>query len=294
VSKLDGLGEAELLRRILPFLSTEGYSITAGSDDAAAWRSGDGYTVASCDTSVEGVHFDLTWMTAEDAGWRALALALGDLAAKGATPTQALAAVAAPVSWPADYLVGLYRGMHELAGRVGLAIVGGDTSHTKGPAVLSITVLGHTDTLPLARAQARPGWAVAVTGPLGAAAVALRQRQALRLKPLLVEGRQLNKAGLCCGDISDGLIREMEKFGEAAGVGSVIRASDVPVAAGASWQEALTSGEEVELVCTGPAELMRAHGLHTVGSLTNDREMVVVDGAGNRIREQLQGYDHFA
>ena len=71
--------------------------------------------------------------------------------------------------------------------------------------------------LVLARSEAQPGWAVAVTGPLGAAAVALREQRALRLQPLLAEGRRLNQAGLCCGDISDGLVREMEKFAQFAG-----------------------------------------------------------------------------
>ena len=76
MTKLDGLGESGLLRRILPYIATEGFEIAAGEDDAAAWGDdGAGYTVASCDISVEGVHFDLGWMTSEDAGWRALALA---------------------------------------------------------------------------------------------------------------------------------------------------------------------------------------------------------------------------
>ncbi len=294
MTKLSGLGEAELLRRIMPFLATEGFEIAAGADDAAVWRTEGGYTVASCDASVEGIHFDLGWMTPEDVGWRALALALGDLAAKGATPTQALAALAAPGSWPVERFVGLYRGMHDLAGRVGLAIVGGDTSAIEGPAVLTLTVLGRTAKLPLARAQARPGWAVAVTGPLGAAAVALRERRAMRLEPRLAEGRRLNEAGLCCGDISDGLLREMHKFLDASGAGSRIRAADVPVAAGASWEDALTSGEEAELVCTGPEDLIRSCGLRPIGLLTDDGEVRAVDPVGNPVPPRLHGYDHFA
>jgi thiamine monophosphate kinase len=64
--KLGGLGESELLRRILPYLTTTGYAVVAGEDDAAVWPSLDpdfpeDYVVASCDTSVEGIHFDLSW-----------------------------------------------------------------------------------------------------------------------------------------------------------------------------------------------------------------------------------------
>jgi thiamine-monophosphate kinase len=294
MTRLEGLGEAELLRRITPYLATQGFEIPAGADDAAVWSDHGGFTVASCDVSVEGVHFDLGWMKPHDAGWRALALALGDLAAKGATPGWALVTLAAPRSWPVDAFVGLYRGMDELARKVRLQIVGGDMSAIDGPAVLSITVVGRTESRPLARSEARPGWAVAVTGSLGAGAMALRQRQALRFEPLLAEGRRLNEAGLCCGDISDGLIREMRKFAEMSGAGCVIRAADVPVAEGATWEEALTSGEEPELVCTGPEELIRRVGLQPIGVLTEDPTVKVVGSDEKPVELKLSGYDHFA
>ena len=63
MTTIGGLGEAELLRQILPYLATSGYEVVAGADDAAVWRSIDeespvDYVVASCDTAVEGVHFD--------------------------------------------------------------------------------------------------------------------------------------------------------------------------------------------------------------------------------------------
>ena len=120
--KLEGIGESELLRRILPYLTTSGYAVVAGADDAAVWPSLDpdypeDYVVASCDSSVEGVHFDLSWMSPADAGHRALALALGDLAAKGAHPKYALVALAAPRSWSVDTVTGLYEGIRRLADR---------------------------------------------------------------------------------------------------------------------------------------------------------------------------------
>jgi len=294
MTKLDGLGESELLRRIMPYLGGQGFEIPAGTDDAAVWSDHGGFTVASCDTSVEGVHFDLAWMSPEDAGWRAIALALGDLAAKGATPWWALVSAAAPRSWRVDDFVGLYRGMDQLARKVNLRIVGGDMSAIEGPAVLTITVVGRTEARPLARSESRPGWAVAVTGPLGAEAIALRQHHARRIEPRLAEGRRLNGLGLCCGDISDGLVREMHKFADMSGAGCVIRTADVPVADGATLEDALTSGEEVELVCTGPEELIRGAGLRPVGVLTKDPTVKLVGADEMPVRLKLSGYDHFA
>jgi len=286
---IDGIGELGLLERIKPYLSAG-----AGGDDAAVIADATGFVVASTDMFVEGVHFDFGWMSAEDVGWRSLALALGDLAAKGAQPLWALTSIALPNRWTVERLTSLYDGMAGLAKGLKLAIAGGDMSSTDGPAVLSLTVAGHTMTMPLARAQAEVGWSVAVTGPLGAAAVALRERRAHRLVPLIDEGKRLNELALCCGDISDGLVREMEKFAAMAGVGCVLHAEEVPRAAGASVEDALTSGEEPELVCVGPEHLIAEAGLHTVGTMTVERTVRVIDARGTAVLLAKTGYDHFA
>ena len=281
---VQGVGELGLLERIKPYLSS-----VAGIDDAAVIADATGFTVASTDTFVEGVHFDLGWMTAEDAGWRSLALAMGDLAAKGAEPLWALSAVALPRGWSIDHLTGLYSGMASLAQRFRLELVGGDMSAIDGPAVLTLTVAGHTLTAPLARAEAQPGWSVGVTGPLGAAAVALQRRVAFRQVPLIEEGKRLNELGLCSGDISDGLVREMEKFAAMSGAGCRLAADAVPRADGASVEDALTSGEEVQLVSVGPRHLIEKAGLHHVGEMTEGGRVEVIGAELTRA-----GYDHFA
>ena len=157
MTTVGGLGETRLLELIRPYLSAQ-----AGGDDAAVLRPIDAFQVVSTDTSVEQVHFDLSWMTAEDAGWRALALALGDLAAKGARPAWMLVSVAIPRHWRVDDLVGLFRGMHALGSKLGMEIEGGDMSAIDGPAVISLTVAGYTKVEPLPRSAVRPGWTVAV------------------------------------------------------------------------------------------------------------------------------------
>jgi len=281
---VQGVGELGLLERIRPYLGAG-----AGLDDAAVIAEGSGYLVASADMFVEGVHFDLEWTSAEDAGWRALALALGDLAAKGAQPDWALASIAIPKHWKVEDVSGLYAGMDAVAERFNLRIAGGDMSSIAGPAVLSLTVVGRTDSRPLARSDAQAGWSVGVTGPLGGAAAALREHLAHRLVPLIDEGRRLNHLGLCCGDISDGLVREMEKFAAMSGVGCELHADEVPCAAGATLEEALTSGEEAELVCAGPESAIAKAGLHVIGTMTAGKTVKVV-GADLK----STGYDHFA
>lgn len=287
------LGESGLLELLLPHLRTSGFPISAGEDDAACWRSREGFLVASTDTQVEGVHFDLAWMPAEAAGWRALALALGDLAAKGAVPEIGLISAALPAAWAAENVVDLYRGLRRLADEVGLSLLGGDTSATGGPALINLTVIGSTPRPPLPRSRARPGWSVGVTGPLGAAGLALRDQRVLRPRPLLTEGRRLNELGLCCGDISDGLYREMEKFAVVSGAGARIWRDRIPLSPGADWELALASGEEAELVCVGPAELVQRAGLQVIGELTGDGEVLVLDPEGRSLPVHERGHRHF-
>jgi len=86
----------------------------------------------------------------------------------------------------------------------------------------------------------------------------------------------------------------MQKFAVMSGSGSLLRAPDVPVAKGATWQEALASGEEAELVCTGPEAVIRKSGLNPIGVLTAERQVTVTDREGLPLQMNLLGYDHFA
>jgi thiamine-monophosphate kinase len=281
--------EKELIRRLLPHLTAAGGDLIVGpgEDDAAAWwEPGGGYTVATCDTAVEGVHFDLSRQRPEAVGWRALCFALGDLAAKGARPTYGLVSLSVPRRWPETVAEGVYRGMAALAADVGLSLVGGDTVRAPNEASLTLTLLGRATAPPVPRSAARPGWQVGVTGPLGGASL---ERE--RPWPRLALGVRLAEAGLCCGDVSDGLVAELDKFAAAAGVGARLRMDAVPLAEGAAPLAALASGEEVELVCCGPS---LPEGVHPVGHLTGDGRVVVLDAEGAEVALEERGYDHFA
>jgi thiamine-monophosphate kinase len=283
------MNELELIRRLLPHLATRGGDLVIGpgEDDAAAWLEPDGsFTVATCDTSVEGVHFDLGRQRPEAVGWRALCFALGDLAAKGARPTYGLVSLSVPRRWDDRVAEELYRGLGGLAGEVGLRLVGGDTTAAPTDGALTLALLGTTRVAPIPRSAVRPGWLVGVTGPLGGASLTWEHP-----RPRLALGAELATAGLSCGDVSDGLVRELDKFAMAAGVGARLRLPAVPRAEGATAQAALASGEEVELVCCG-AEL--PPGIHPVGELTAGGRVLVLDGDGREVEVGERGYDHFA
>ncbi len=284
MTTLRELGELGLLARLVPHLSRGGGDllIGAGEDDNAAWREPDGQvTVAKVDTFVEGVHFDLSWMPPATAGWRACALTLSDLAAKSATPTYGLVSLSAPAAIDVRVVEEIYEGMAACAQEFGLRLVGGDTTSTPGPLTLSVVALGRCEHLPLARAAARAGWSIAVTGPLGGEAVALAERRPTRPRPRF----GIAPRDAACGDISDGLIRELVKFRAAAGVGARINSAALPVAEGATLEQALTSGEEVELIVASPARPLTP----VIGTFTSDGR-IEVDG----VEREAGGYDHYA
>src|ERR671922_1257956 len=92
------MGERELIAAIEAALARPPGSRVVRwiGDDCAVVRA-DAYAAVSVDVMVDGTHFRLgAGMTAEDAGWRALAGALSDLAAMGAAQGEAFLSVVVP------------------------------------------------------------------------------------------------------------------------------------------------------------------------------------------------------
>jgi len=260
------MGEFELLARLRERLAQARGRVLLGSGDDAAVTAPGGATATSIDAMVDGIHFRREWSSLAQIGAKALATALSDLAAMGATPGEAYVALE------------LLDGLAALAATTDTALAGGDV--TRAPALsLTIAVVGHAPSAEdlVTRSGARPGDAVVVTGELGGAAAGLLlldpatdvslhlpvdkagkckltrliERQ-LEPQARLAAGQALAGAGATAMiDLSDGLGGDAHHIAAASGVGLRIDAAALPIARGVAEVARATGTDPLELVVSG-------------------------------------------
>ena len=165
---LRDVGEAGVLRRILPLLPPGGATVLGPGDDAAVLAAPDGRVVASTDVMVQDRDFRLDWSSAEDVGVKAAAQNLADVAAMGARPTALLVSLVAPPDTEVAWAEGLASGLALGCAASGTTVAGGDLS--SGPVLMvSVTALGDLEGRdPVLRAAPGP----ATSWPSGARSVA--------------------------------------------------------------------------------------------------------------------------
>lgn len=293
-----------------------------GDDCALLQCPADKQLAVSIDTMVENVHF-FDDISPEALGYKSLAVNLSDLAAMGAEPAWFTLALTLPESndsWLADFASGLAKA----AASSQIQLVGGDT--TRGPRTISIQVHGFVDQArSMSRHKAQVGDKIYVTGTLGDAGAALKQRLDNWTPSSLTQSdwRYLQHrleyptprndvAGIISQyanaaiDISDGLLADLGHILERSGKGAKIQIDKLPLSdslrklpADVTTELALSSGDDYELCFTVPAkqaEGLEKHGekLTCIGEITQSDELILLDPTGKEINiDKRKGYDHF-
>lgn len=334
MSKLSAINdEADFIQRYLAPLAKNVAGSYGLNDDAATLDVGEGYElVATVDAVAAGVHF-FADDAAADIAWKALAVNVSDLVAKGAEPLGYLMSLAFPEPPSPDWMTGFSGGLGAAQSVFKIELAGGDTDVSPGPLSITITALGRVPKGKIVRRSgAGVGDVLFLTGTIGDAGVglALRQDEALksawklgenesnfllnryhRPKPRTRLAPVLQRYASASIDISDGLVKDAGSLARASGAGVNVNCAALPiseptrlaVAGGVAAETLLTAGGDYEVLATVPADQTQAFAqaaevagvaVTEIGTMTEDQNIVFAGPDDAPLVFQQTGYDHFS
>ena len=324
-----GTGKFDFIERFFRPLSRAAPGAFAlGNDGALLTPPAGASLVVTKDLMVAGVHYPEGEEPATVAR-RLLRVNLSDLAAMGAAATAYALGLALPEDiadvWVEAFAAGLARDQEAF----GVALIGGDTVATKGPAVLSLTAFGTVaGDACLTRAGAGEGDDIYVSGTVGDATLGLRavhggladltteDHAALAARfrlpePRLALGAALVGIATCAIDVSDGLVADLGHICAESGVAARFAAAAVPLSAAAkraidrgeaAIADLVTGGDDYELLFCAPLSKRGAiealgHRLELavsrIGTIEHGQGVTVVDADGQPLALGRTGYQHF-
>lgn len=247
-----GPGEFETIDRLLRPLAHPQWG-RGLLDDVGVVPSRPGHDlVLTKDAMVEGVHFRPD-DPPDQIARKLLRVNLSDLAAKGAEPFGYMLACHWSDAWGWQQREAFARGLAQDQAAFGIALIGGDTVRTPGPASFSATLLGWTPAgTHLARDGARPGDVLLVSGCIGDGWLGLQALEGrLALSPTHLEAlaaryrlpsprlalrETLLTHARASADVSDGLAADAGRIGVASGAGVELDLEAAPLShAAAAW-----------------------------------------------------------
>jgi len=275
--------------------------------------------VTSTDTLISGVHFPEA-TSAEDVGYKALAVNLSDLAAMGAEPAWMSLALTLPEE-NHDWLEKFVKGFSDLAKQYNVQLIGGDT--TKGPLSITVQIYGFIQKdKTLRRDCAKAGDLIYVTGSIGDAGLGLKKifnklealnkclQQLNRPEPRVEIAQALTNISCCAIDISDGLLADLGHIAKESQCAAIIEVDKIPLSTelksyyknDIDWQQVITSGDDYELCFTIDKsnkdklkDIQNTFGvlLTCIGEIVDGKGVNCIDANGCELKISSQGYNHF-
>lgn len=323
----EAAGEFERIRNYFaPLAGPGGLGLL---DDAALVDCRAGHRlVMTADAIVAGVHY-LPEDPPDLVAKKLLRVNLSDLAAMGARPLHYLLTTALPAQLGTEWIAGFARGLEDDQRRFGIALLGGNSVATSGPAVLSLTAIGEVAAgTEIRRSGAQAGDVVWVSGTIGDAFLGLyvlrgaRPELAAEHRGALITRFQVPEPRVALGpalcglahamiDVSDGLLADLGHICETSGVAAVVELELLPLSPAARAFVALdpdivprlaTGGDDYELLFTASPEAtesIRGLGsrldlpLTAIGRIEPGAGVRLVDAAGRAIPVEVAGYRHF-
>ena len=325
--------ETELIQIYLAPLAAGFPGALGLSDDCALIASDAAHDlVVTTDPIIAGVHFFAS-DRAGDIAWKALAVNVSDLIAKGAKPLAYTMAIAFPQAPDRSWMAAFADGLKAAQLAFGCHLIGGDTDRTPGSLSISMTVFGHVPRGQMVRRSgARQGDHVFVTGTLGDSALGLEvHKQAgawdghltsgdlsflagryLRPAPRMAMVPIVRAYASAALDISDGLLKDLGRLARPVPARVEVKFGKLPLSQPARKVLAaepervasiIAGGDDYEMLFCVPPERLDSFrdALRTVavqvteiGVLGPGSGVVVRDDAGFAIDSRASGYDHFS
>ncbi len=191
--KLSRIGELSLLDKIRRDFPTRSGKILVGiGDDAAVIRPEPGNLLLTTDMMVAEVHFDLSFTTPYQLGFKLVSVNVSDIYAMGGTPSYILLNMALPEDTNMKFVEMFFLGIKEAMSFYKIKLIGGDISSAHKSMSLSATLVGYASK-PVRRSGAKAGDRIYVTGNLGDSACGLELLRKIK-KPVPIQNKTKNKA----------------------------------------------------------------------------------------------------
>ncbi len=170
------LGEFGLINRLTKDIKVGNPSTLKGvGDDCTVLSYPDKEVLVTTDMLMEGVHFDLTYNSMEQLGYKSAMVNLSDVFAMNGTPQQLLVSIALGKRFKVEDLDDFYAGLHQACDKWNVDIVGGDTCSSMTGLAISITCVGEAAREDIVyRNGANETDLICVSGDLGASYMGLQ------------------------------------------------------------------------------------------------------------------------
>ena len=243
------MNETSLLQHIYSASATSEETVLIGPGDDMGLLSFDSdKLLCGVDQLIVGRHVPKD-TSPELIGRKAIARCFSDIAAMGGTPVGSLMTAALPPETDDAWAMAVFDSARIAAGQWGGPIVGGDiaTSEKGAPPIFTVTAFGTVHTTAIKRHNAQVGDVIYVTGTIGNSI----ENHHLTFIPRITEAKTLIDTIEINTmiDISDGLGQDASHLATNRAQ-LVIDTSLIPLREGATLPNALSDGEDYELLFT--------------------------------------------
>lgn len=327
MSSSDHFNEDSLIRFLADeFPPTHSGTLGIGDDCAAISIDKENSLLLTTDSLIEGTHFTVETISAEQLGYKAVAVNLSDIAAMGGRPQSVLISLGIPSKIEKGWIQQFFKGVKTLLQKHQVDLIGGDTVRSEKGIVISVTALGRATSRKIKkRSAAQVGDLICVTKTLGDSTLGLLALQNKKNLGEVIHRHLQPEAEVDVGiwlsqredvhammDLSDGLKADLTKLTQASNCGGEITIEQLPLSDSAAKaaeilnsdieMNALTGGEDYALLFTVEAssfanfkseyETQFQRPLFNIGKVTESKELVFKKN-GRTLENIPPGFQHF-